>query len=283
MTFSSTPSLALLLLSGFGLAAQASPLPPRLDLNQAAAEELAVLDQVEPEEAQAIVQLREARGGLPSVEALRILDLDEATLDALRAGTEIAMPVVKVAGEKRYGTVDEVMLEFAREPQVSQVQQMAMAYTNTHPEMVDRWLSAARTTYLLPQLSLKYQKDLNLNEDFSYEEVTDGDIEELLTGRDYDNDDTYEVKLRWDLQKLIMSSERIRVIGEAQDIAKLRDKVLEEVTRLYFDRRRHQVDMLLAPPGGLSGQIEAELKLQELTATLDAFTGGAFSAALPRG
>ncbi len=77
-----------------------------------------------------------------------------------------------------------------------------------------------------------------------------------------------------------MSSEQIRVINESQDIVKLRDKVLDEVTRLYFDRRRLQVELLLSPAGDLRTQLENELRLQELTANLDALTGGSFSASL---
>ena len=79
-----------------------------------------------------------------------------------------------------------------------------------------------------------------------------------------------------------MSSEQIRVINEAQDIVKLRDRVLDEVTRLYFDRRRLQVDILLDTGADLRSRIENELRLQELTANLDALTGGTFSASLPR-
>ena len=56
--------------------------------------------------------------------------------------------------------------------------------------------------------------------------------------------------------------------------------MLDEVTRLYFDRRRLQVDMLLKASPDLKAQLENELRLQELTANLDAYTGGAFSAAL---
>lgn len=253
----------------------------RLDLNTAPAADLARLDGVDPGEAERVVALRESRGGLPSVEALRVLDLDEATLDALRAGTEVAMPVVKVQGQKRYGSAAEVLAEFAGEPSVNQVQQMAMRYSTTHPDMVARWLSASRSTFLLPQVDLKYQKDLDLNEDYTYTEEENGDLAQDLVSGDVDNNDTYEIKLGWDLNKLIMSSERIRVIGEAQDVAKLRDKVLEEVTRLYFDRRRFQVEQLLNPPGALQAQIEAELRMQELTANIDAFTGGEFSASLP--
>jgi phosphoribosylaminoimidazole (AIR) synthetase len=79
-----------------------------------------------------------------------------------------------------------------------------------------------------------------------------------------------------------MSSERIRVINEAQDIAKLRDKVLSEVTRLYFERRRVQVEMLLSPKRDTMGQVKQQLRLMELTASIDALTGGAFSQALKR-
>ncbi|RME21548.1 MAG: hypothetical protein D6798_17860 [Deltaproteobacteria bacterium] len=256
---------------------------PRVDLNRADAGALASLPEVDEREAAAIVSLREQRGRLPSVEALRILDLDEVTLDALRNGTEIAMPVVKTANPRQYKTVDEVMATFAGEPTVAEVQQMAMTYTTTHPDMVQRWLSASRTTFLLPQLDFKYRKELDLNEDFTYEDAGSSDPTRSVTSGDVDNNDLYEVKLRWQLQKLVMSSERIRVISEAQDVAKLRDKVLEEVTRLYFDRRRHQIDMLLDPPSDLRDQVDAELKLQELTATIDAFTGGRFSAMLPNG
>jgi hypothetical protein len=79
-----------------------------------------------------------------------------------------------------------------------------------------------------------------------------------------------------------MSSERIRVINEAQDIVKLRDKVLDEVTRIYFDRRRLQVEQVLSPSSNLKDQIKEELRLQELTASIDALTGGRFSASLVR-
>jgi hypothetical protein len=54
--------------------------------------------------------------------------------------------------------------------------------------------------------------------------------------------------------------------------------VLEEVTRVYFDRRELQVAMLLDPADTLEGRVALELELQELTARLDALTGGRFSA-----
>ena len=68
--------------------------------------------------------------------------------------------------------------------------------------------------------------------------------------------------------------------GKYKTDAQSGDKVLDEVTRVYFDRRRLQVDQLLSPSSSLRDQIKHELRLQELTASIDALTGGAFSAQL---
>ena len=79
-----------------------------------------------------------------------------------------------------------------------------------------------------------------------------------------------------------MSSEQIRVLNESQKAVKVREKLLDEVTRLYFDRRRLQVEGLLNPATSLSDEIEYTLRLQEMTANLDALTGGAFSSSIKK-
>ena len=252
-----------------------------LRLNAATSAQLAALPGVGEATAQEIVALRQQRGQLGSVEALRILALPETTLDALRAGTVVDLSVTARNG-KTYANVDEVLAEFRKEPDISAVQAMTLAYTRSNPELVDGWLQASRTTYLLPKLGLQYEKKLTLNTGYDYiADPETGDLVDEKDDADTDNDDKYVVKMEWRLDKLIMSSERIRVINEAQDIVKLRDKVLDEVTRLYFDRRRLQVDLLLNPPADMKKLIDDELRLQELTANIDALTGGQFSASLP--
>jgi hypothetical protein len=178
--------------------------------------------------------------------------------------------------------VEQVLAAFASEPDVQSVQAMALAYTKTNPELVEGWLRASKQAYMLPKVNLQYEKENDQGLDYEYTLDVDGDLIAQLDGQDADNDDKFVVKLEWRLDKLVMSSEQIRVINESQDIVKLRDKVLDEVTRLYFDRRRLQVDLLLDPGTALKQQIENELRLQELSANLDAITGGAFSASLPR-
>jgi hypothetical protein len=107
-----------------------------------------------------------------------------------------------------------------------------------------------------------------------------GDAVAQIEDADTDKDNVYQVTLKWRLDDLVMSSERIRVISEAQDVVKLRDKVLRQVTQIFFDRRRLQVELLLSPGGDLRSQVEDEIRLMELTAELDALTGGQFSRAV---
>jgi hypothetical protein len=175
------------------------------------------------------------------------------------------------AGDFR--TVDEVLARFENEPEVRQVQAMVLEYSKTDPRYVEEWLRASKSAAWLPELTVGYDYDNGYGYDYSYEVSEDGEVD----GADVDNDHGVSVRAKWRLDRLVMSSDRIRVISETQDVVKLRDKILDEVTRLYFDRRRLQVDMLLAGGGDLKTQLKNEMRLQELTAQLDAYTGGRFS------
>lgn len=194
------------------------------------------------------------------------------TLLALMLG--LARPAVAAD----YRTVDDVLAKFDNEPTVGDVQEMVLAYSKTDPHYVDAWLSAAKNSAWLPELNVEYDYGTGYGYDYEYEVDPDG----LLTGSDVDTDHDVKVRAKWRLDRLVMSSDRIRVISETQDIVKLRDKVLEEVTRLYFDRRRAQVDMLLSPSNDLKTGLKNELRLQELTAQLDAYTGGRFSSSIKK-
>ena len=260
------------------LALFSTALADDIRLNAATAEEFAAVEGIDDATADRIVALRESRGQLYSVEALRVLHLDVQTLDRLREDVIIDLEIK--TRKKTYSNPDEVLAEFAGEPDIRQVQSMAMSYARTNPELVDGWLAASRRAYLLPKVNVQYEKKLELYETYYYIADDSGAALAELDGSRADNDDKYVVKLEWRLDKLVMSSEQIRVINESQDIVKLRDKVLDEITRLYFDRRRLQVELLLAPAGDLRTQLENELRLQELSANLDALTGGSFSAAL---
>lgn len=259
-------------------------------LNRATAEQLAAIDGVDAALAGRIVALRAQRGRLDSVEQLRVVSgITETALDALRQGTwiEVEFPV---GTRKAYASADEVLAEFDDEPDVATVQGWAASYAQVEAATVRKWISASRAFAVLPQVRFEYRVKDDYQNDFrAYDELgnpptsNDVDTVNVLTDADVGQDRTILVRATWDLDQLVMSSEQIRVLNEAQDVVKLREKVLGEVTRLYFERRRLQVDMLLSPKPDVMGQVRDELRLRELTASLDAYTGGQLSRHLASG
>ena len=61
-------------------------------------------------------------------------------------------------------------------------------------------------------------------------------------------------------------------------MVQLRDDILDEVTKIYFQRLRVKMELQQSIPENGVKREEKELRLQELTALLDALTGGYFSA-----
>ena len=259
-------------------------------LNDATVEDLAGIEGVAVADAHAIVELRDARGGLNSVEELRVLGLDEPVLASLRSNTALEVHVRRPPPDMAFTSASEVLARFSHEPTVNQVQRWAADYANISPERVKRWLAQSSTFASLPEVQLTYYVRDDFDQGFEYFDqngldprTPDSNPQAVIQDADSSIQSEYRVRLTWDLDKLIMSSERIRVINEAQDIVKLRDQVLGEVTRLYFERRRLQAERLLAPKSDPLALVKEELRLMELTANLDAFTGGAFSAGVARG
>jgi hypothetical protein len=267
-------------------AAPAAPVPvARLDLNRATAEQFAAISGVDPDTARRIVELRATRGSLHSVEELRVLRLDDEVLSTLRTGTsvQVGVPADPVMA---FDTPEQVLAQFQGEPTIQQVHAWANDYANTSPLQVQRWLTQSVTFATLPEVTLEYRLQNDYDQGFEYQNADGADPvagdQVVAVSEDADQGQTqyYTVRLNWELDRLIMSSEKIRVINEAQDIVKLRDKVLAEATRLYFERRRLQVDRLLMPKTDVMARVKDELRLLELTANLDAITGGAFSGGL---
>jgi len=77
----------------------------------------------------------------------------------------------------------------------------------------------------------------------------------------------------WNLDRLVFNAEELDVMS----LIGIQDGIQREVTTLYYVRRRLQIEQLLNPPTTTAARIAAELRLEELTGLLDAYTGGFFS------
>jgi hypothetical protein len=91
----------------------------------------------------------------------------------------------------------------------------------------------------------------------------------------YDNKN-WSVSLTWELGDLIFSDDQTNIDVRSKLMVQLRDEILDEVTKLYFERIRVRAEIDNLSIEDRKKRFEKELKLKELTASLDALTGGYF-------
>jgi len=184
------------------------------------------------------------------------------------------------SGEQNVRKQDMLSI-FSHEPTIGEVREAAIQYAEVQPEKILKWRKAAARRAWLPDVKVAYgkNKDWQSSTYFystSSEKYKDDDV---TKGKDK----AWSISLDWELGDLIWNSAQTSIDTRSRLVVQLRDDVLAEVTRLYFERRRLMVEMLISPSEGIADSIENELRLQELTAGLDALTGSYFSRKLGQG
>lgn len=162
--------------------------------------------------------------------------------------------------------------QFANEPSVREVQEAAMRYALVSDNVLNGYQSSAKWTKLLPRTRVRYREDVDDDTTVSVNEVGERDL-----SLDDNQNTNYEMQLEWRFDEMLMGPTRIQAIRETSRLVQLRDDILDEATKVYFDRRRVQVDLAMNPPGDAKGRVAKDLRMEELTANLDALTGGWFS------
>ena len=151
----------------------------------------------------------------------------------------------------------------AQEPTIQEIQEEAIKYAEVYPEKIARWRKQARLKALMPELTLDYDKTVTTALGATYDRVQVGPRDWGLT-------------LKWDIGDLIFSTEQTSIDVRSRLMVQLRDDILSEVTRLYFERKRLQLE-LTENTLKTKTRKEKELRLQELTALIDGLTNGCLS------
>ena len=171
--------------------------------------------------------------------------------------------------------VARIMARFDNEPTVREVQKAAIEYYNVSPDTIASLRSRARNKALLPGLSIggsTYKQSSSLA-------VDDIVYRAIGTARFEDQNGAYygaSASLSWNLDRLVFNAEELDVMS----LIGIQDGIQREVTTLYYVRRRLQIEQLLNPPSTTAARIASQLRLEELTGLLDAYTGGFFSRAV---
>jgi len=169
----------------------------------------------------------------------------------------------------------QVWARLPREPGVRELQRAAARLAEVQPERVRSWLRRVRAAALLPQLKVRVGRGvlaLQLRGLDAYVPASDAWRLDLEAG--------------WQLDRLVFDKNELALGRETQRLAARREALLTQVARLYFERRRLQVDALLEeaseptspspnPRASPEAKLERRLAIDELTAILDGLTGGA--------
>ena len=159
-------------------------------------------------------------------------------------------------------------------PTIEQVQQAAMRFAEVEPDKIKNWRRLAAKKAWLPQMSLGL--DRNTADLWHWESgstTKEGD-DNLRKGRDSFD---WDVSLSWDLGDIVWSEAQNSIDVRSRLTVQLRNDILDEVTKIYFERLRVKEDLASLDIRDKNKRKEKELRVKELNAYLDGLTGGYFS------
>ena len=109
------------------------------------------------------------------------------------------------------------------------------------------------------------------------ESVTGGSLWRLRDSeRETDSALAFQLQLSWDLGRLADPSDLLAVSREKREVVELVERILDRVNRTYFERKQVLSRLASLPPERAEERAALAFRAEELTATLEGLSGGAF-------
>jgi hypothetical protein len=189
----------------------------------------------------------------------------------VEAPPEPPRPIVDIA------QIDAALARLPPAPSLQATQDAALRRAGVDAAAAARWLRHARVAAALPTLSVQYDQRLDRGWVLDREV---GEADALRT--DAGNQAVVRAKATWELDRLIFAPDELRAARAAIDLADLRERVLVEITALYFERQRLLVERELAPAADFDTALAAALRLREVEGLLTGLTGLEFATQVTR-
>ena len=163
-------------------------------------------------------------------------------------------------------------ITFDNEPTFRELQQAAMKFGDVRPEKIKNWQRDSRLKALVPKVTCSLDNHRASNQEI-YTSAT----------KDYVSvgpDDIYkavDLSVSWDVSELIWSDSQTNIDVRSRLTTQLRNDILDDLRRAYYERKRLKFDMLTSPPKDLRSRFDRELRIQELTQAIDDLTGNYLS------
>lgn len=169
-------------------------------------------------------------------------------------------------------------VRFEQEPSVEAVQKAALKFFQVHPKKVLGYRRNAVLKALVPDLEVAFNAEKGAND----RKMTDALYRDAFGVKESeDNHHTtlsLNVRAHWALDRLVFNAEVLDVTS----LVGVQEGLLREITSLYFTRRRLMTFLTLSPPQDPGEKITESIRLDEITANINALTGGFFGRELKK-
>lgn len=210
-------------------------------------------------------------------EDIRFLALDKE--DNLYAACDKGLFKADCQSYAKRGHSENMSFYYEGEPDIASVQKAAITYAEVEPEKIIRWRKDAARRAILPKVTAGIDRDTGDLWHWESGSTTKTGDDVLVRGRETIG---WDLTLTWDLSELIWSDDQTSIDVRSRLMVQLRDDILDEVTKLYFERIRVKMELDGLAIEERKKGMEKELRLKELTASLDGLTGGYFSRCLAK-
>lgn len=191
-------------------------------------------------------------------------------------GIALLAAEMAMAGETGM-TVERALATMAGEAGLHQLQRAALERADADIAGSRHWMSATRWSAVLPVLKVTVEQDMERDESLDrYQDEPD------RWGADTDRDLGFQVSAQWNLPELIFNPDEMRVYSSLANRAARREALLTVLVGYYFERRKLIVTRLVSPPADPTAALEQDMRIAELTALIDALTGGRLSSTLKK-
>jgi hypothetical protein len=186
----------------------------------------------------------------------------------------------EIAGDARshQAAIDRALEQLNGEPSLAELQRAALRLADADPERARNWMRAPNLAPILPRFKVTLDHDLEHDESLDRDQVKPD-----KWGADTDRDLELQFSAQWELSELVFNPDEVRVYGALANRAQRRESLLATLVGTYFERRKLQLVEILEPASELAESIERKLRIDELTAMIDALTGGLLSRTLEAG
>ena len=163
------------------------------------------------------------------------------------------------------------------EPTVLELQRVAIRYAEVNPDKIAIWRHQAAIRALMPQVSVGYNNDIGNTISSS----SSNGRTNFWIGPD-DVSSGWDFTAKWDLGDLVYNTAQTSIDSRSKLMVELRNDIMEALNTAYFERKKLQRQLSRVTDKDNPAYTEREIRIEELTATIDGLTGGYLSRKLEK-